>query len=139
MRTAKGNVIFCVVLLVTALISADAAGQELIRKKGRRRIPALKQSPLATFRGIEKAWSGENASSLAHFAGEGKVFVSVMGIGQRGGYFSRPQVHYLFKRMFKNFEHSKFNFVKYHNLDKPGGRVYGIAHRSYRNNRNGKR
>ena len=138
MRTANGASIVWITLLVTSLLYADAVGQEVIRKRGIRRKPALKGGALATFKGIEKAWMNENASSLAHFAGEGKVFINVMGIGQRGGFFSRPQVHYLFKRMFKNYAHKKFNFVKYHNLEKPEGRVYGIAHRSYRNNRNGK-
>lgn len=138
MKTANGNNVVWIALLVTSLLYADAVGQEVIRKRGKRQKPALKGTPLATFKGIEKAWLNEDASSLARFAGEGKVFVNVMGIGQRGGYFSRPQVHYLFKRMFKNYAHTKFDFVKYHNLEKPGGRVYGIAHRSYRNNRNGK-
>jgi hypothetical protein len=138
MRTANGHNTMWIALLVTSLLYADAVGQEVLRKRGTRREPALKGSPLATFKGIEKAWLNADASSLARFAGEGKVFVNVMGIGQRGGYFSRPQVHYLFKRMFKNYVHTSFDFVKYHNLDKSKGRAYGIAHRSYRNNRNGK-
>jgi len=138
MRIAKVTGIFWIALFAAAVMISDAAGQEVIKGRSKRQESALKQSPLATFKGIENAWVGEDAASLSRFAGEGKVFVNVMGIGQRGGYFSRPQVHYLFKRMFKTYTHTKFNFVKYHNLDKPEGRVYGIAHRSYRNDRNGK-
>ena len=138
MRIANRFRFVGIVLLVVTIACADAVGQRVIRKGGKRRGTALKGSPLATFKGIEKAWAKEDARALARYAGEGKVFVNVMGIGQRGGYFSRPQVHYLFKRMFKTYAHTKFKFVKYHNLDKPDGRVYGIAHRSYRNNSKGK-
>ena len=137
-RIANRCRIVWIALLVVTFVYADAVGQRVIKKGGKQRSTVLKESPLATFKGIEKAWEKEDARALARYAGEGKVFVNVMGIGQRGGYFSRPQVHYLFKRMFKNYTHTKFKFVKYHNLDKPDGRVYGIAHRSYRNNRNGK-
>lgn len=126
------------VILATAIIYTDTTAQEVIRKRGKRRRAALKTSPLATFKGIEDAWASEDAASLSRFSGEGKVLVNVIGIGRRGGYFTRPQVRYLFKRLFKNYTHIKFNFVKYHNLDKPESRVYGIAHRTYRNKRNGK-
>ncbi len=138
MRIDSGRHIAWLVLLIVAVAFTDAPGQKVIRRGDKRRGTALKESPLATFKGIEGAWAEQDARALARFAGEGKVFVNVMGIGQRGGYFSRSQVHYLFKRMFKTYPHTKFKFVKYHNLDKPDGRVYGIAQRNYRNNRNGK-
>ncbi len=137
MATARVYRTISITVFIIAILHAETLAQEIIRKRGERPERGLKDSPLATFKGIEKAWIGEDASALSHFVGDGKVFVSIRGIGQKGGYFSRPQVHYLFKRMFKNFEHMKFDFVKYHNLDDPERRVYGIAYRTYRNRRNG--
>lgn len=138
MATARVYRTIPITIFIIAILHVECVAQKIIRKRGTRQEQTLKDSPLATFKGIEKAWIGEDASALSHFVGDAKVFVSIRGIGQRGGYFSRPQVHYLFKRMFKNYENVKFDFVKYHNLDDPERRVYGIAYRTYRNRRNGK-
>jgi hypothetical protein len=99
---------------------------------------ATAQDPLKVFKGIEKAWQKENADGIASYAGSGRVFLDVRGIGQKGGYYSRSQVKYLFKDMFKADDQLKFEFVKFHNLEEPDRKVYGIAYRSCKNNRSGK-
>jgi len=77
------------------------------KKKGKDREiekeePAVKvQDPLKVFKGIEKAWQKENADGIALYAGGGRVFLDVRGIGKKGGYYSRAQVKYLFRDMFK--------------------------------------
>lgn len=96
------------------------------------------EDPLKVFKGIERAWKKENADGLASFAGRGRVYLDVRGIGKKGGYYSKSQVKYLFKDMFKADDQLKFEFVKFHNLEKPDRKVYGIAYRSCKNNRSGK-
>ena len=114
------------------------------KKKGKDREiekeePAVKvQDPLKVFKGIEKAWQKENADGIASYAGNGRVYLDVRGIGQKGGHYSRSQVKYLFKDMFKADDQMKFEFVKFHNLEEPDRKVYGIAYRSCKNNRSGK-
>jgi hypothetical protein len=150
MNTAKSLSIVSIVLLLTATLCADALPQEKIKRKRKQGTGTIQRkgttqrqgargtSPLSTFKGIEQAWAREDAVALSRFTGDGKAFVSVTGIGRRGGYFTRPQVRYLFQRLFKSYKQTKFDFVKYHNLDKPQRKVHGIAQRRYRNKRNGK-
>jgi hypothetical protein len=96
------------------------------------------QDPLKVFRGIERAWQKENADGIVSYLGSGRVRIRVRGIGKEGGYYSKSQVKYLFRDMFKNIDHLKFEFVKFHNLEQPDRKVYGIAHRRCKNHRSGK-
>ena len=96
------------------------------------------QDPLKVFKGIERAWQRENADGIAGYAGSGRVYLDVRGIGKKGGYYSRSQVKYLFKDMFKADDQVKFEFVKFHNLEEPDRKVHGIAYRSCKNHRSGK-
>jgi len=112
-----------------------AWGQEAIKAV---KEPPPSDHPLKVFKGLERAWSAGDAAGIASFVGEGRVSVDVRGIGQRGGQFSRSQVLFLFRKMFESDEQTKFEFVKFHNLDKPDRKVFGIAYRSYKNNRSGK-
>ena len=107
-------------------------------KKEEQKTKAMAQDPLKVFKGIERAWQKENADVLASYAGQGRVFLDVRGIGKKGGYYSRSQFKYLFRDMFKTDKQLKFEFVKFHNLEKPDRKVYGIAYRSCKNNRSGK-
>ncbi|MDD3641967.1 MAG: hypothetical protein PHQ19_00665 [Candidatus Krumholzibacteria bacterium] len=129
--------IFVCASIVAVLIPAPgpASGQEAIRT-GRAQPPA--DHPLKVFKGIERAWGNSDAAGIASFIGEGRVSIDVRGIGQRGGEFSRSQVLFLFRKMFESDKQTKFEFVKYHNLEKPDRKVFGIAYRSYKNNRSGK-
>ncbi len=134
-RKRAGVLIVC--LPVVAMLAAAAWSQEVIdvriQDKARRN-----RAPLEVFKGIENAWCNSRAQTLSRLTGESMVFVNVKGIGRKGGYFSRSQVYYLFKKMFKRYPQLNFKFVKYHNLDKPDRKVYGIARRSYKNIRSGR-
>lgn len=94
--------------------------------------------PLPVFKGLERAWGRGDAEKISRLIGGNKIFLDVRGIGRKGGYFSRSQARFLFKRMFETATPRKFKFTKYHNLDKPGRRVHGVARRSYKNVRNGR-
>jgi ribosomal protein L35AE/L33A len=124
------------ITVLTLAAASAASGQEAIKPISPGEPPA--DQPLKVFKGIERAWSGGDAAGIAAFVGEGRVSIDVRGIGQRGGEFSRSQVLYLFRRMFESDKQTKFEFVKFHNLDKPDRKVFGIAYRSYKNNRSGK-
>lgn len=93
--------------------------------------------PLLIFRSIERAWQAGNAQALSELASESRVFVEIRGVERRGGYFTRPQLFYIFKNMFASTNQLNFAFVKYHNLGKQDHRIYGMAQRSYRSNRRG--
>ena len=97
----------------------------------------LRETPLLVFKSIERAWQTGNAQALASLATESRVFVEIRGIESRGGYFTRPQVFYLFKDMFASTSQANFTFVRYHNLEKQDAKIYGMALRSYKNNRSG--
>jgi hypothetical protein len=96
------------------------------------------QDPRLVFAGIESAWQSEDANRLAGFVGKGRVYLNIRGVIDKGGYYSRSQVKYLFKDMFKADDQLRFEFVKFNDLDKPDRKVYGIAYRSCKNNRSGK-
>ncbi|UCF04195.1 MAG: DUF4783 domain-containing protein [bacterium] len=136
MKQIRTGLIVIAVFIGIAPFATEAWSQ----KKKVERIGASPERvytrPISVFRGLAKAWESGNAEAISRFAGDSKIFLNVRGIGQRGGYFSRPQVRYLFQRMFKAATPVKFKFVKYHNLDKPDRRVYGVAQRSYKKVRN---
>ena len=119
------------------LAAAPSFSQD--KREIKKEEPAVKvQDPLKVFKGIEKAWQKENADGIASYAGDTRVFLDVRGIGQKGGHYSRSQVKYLFKDMFKADDQLKFEFIKFHNLEEPDRKVYGIAYRSCKNIRSGK-
>jgi hypothetical protein len=93
--------------------------------------------PLLTFKSIEDAWLKGNAQLIASLASEAPVFVEIRGIERKGGFFTRPQLLYIFKKMFEGTSQVNFQFFKYRNLEDPDRRVYGVAHRQYKNLRRG--
>jgi ketosteroid isomerase-like protein len=131
-------------IAIPVMLAASPSFSQEIRKDKEREVEkketkaAAAQDPLKVFKGIEKAWQKKNADGIASYASEGQVFLDVRGIGRKGGYYSRSQVKYLFMDMFKADDQLKFEFVKFHNLEEPDRKVYGIAYRSCKNNRSGK-
>ncbi len=110
--------------------------EDLKKEEGKKAVTA--NDPLEVFKALERSWQKENADGIASYAGEGRVFLDVRGIGKKGGYYSRSQVKYLFRDMFEVDEQMKFEFVKFQNLEEPDRKVYGIAYRSCKNHRSGK-
>lgn len=137
MFSSKTYRIMTTALLVLTIFHSSVLAQD-VKKRRIKRDSRRENSPVSTFRGIEKAWRAADAEALSGFAGKTRVFVNVREIGREGGYYSRSQVYYLFKKMFKTIKLTKFEFTKFHNLDKPDRRVYGIAHRSYKHIRSGR-
>lgn len=121
------------ILLLAAIVvlSPGAHSMQDRRKKPKTPVNAVPKEPMVVFKGIESAWRSGNAQRLASYAGNSKVLLNVRGLGEKGGYYSRSQVFYLFKDMFKSTRHKKFNFVKYHDVGKRSSKIYGIAHRNY--------
>ena len=118
-------------------VTGAGSGQDR-RKKPKVSVPAVPKDPMVVFRGLEVAWRSGNAQKLAALAGESKVFLNVRGLGEKGGYYSRSQVFYLFKGMFKSTRHKKFDFVKSHDVGEHGKKIYGIYRRSYEDTSNGR-
>ncbi len=125
-------------IAIPVLLAATPSFSQEKREIQKKEQPAKVQDPLKVFKGIERAWQKGNADGLASYAGQGRVFLDVRGIGKKGGYYSKSQFKYLFRDMFKADDQMKFEFVKFHNLEKPDRKVYGIAYRSCKNNRSGK-
>ncbi len=124
----------CLALL---LLSASAAAAQEPRKGEGTPESDISGEPLLVFRTIEKAWLSGNAQALANLSSDSKVFMEIRGIDRRGGYFTKPQILFIFKDMFASTDQTSFTFVKYHNLEKQDSRIYGMALRSYKNNRGG--
>jgi hypothetical protein len=124
------------ILALVLLVTSPASAQNL--NKGIS-IPDtdINEAPLLVFKSIERAWQAGNAQALANLATEARVFVEIRGIEQRGGYFTRPQVFYLFKDMFASTSQANFTFVRYQNLGKQDAKIYGMALRSYKSNQSG--
>jgi len=95
-------------------------------------------SPMPVFKGIENAWKNADSEKLSRYAGEARIYLNVEGMEKEPGYFSKSQFYYLFKKMFTNNRQTKFEFVRYHNIDRSDRKVFGIAHRNYKNSRSGK-
>jgi hypothetical protein len=123
-------------ILVSLAVSGSVLAQEQ-RRGAVTRETDIAEEPLIVFRDIEKAWLAGNAQAISNLASESKVFMEIRGIDRRGGYFTKPQVFYIFKDMFSSTNQTSFAFVRYHNLEKQDRRIYGMAIRSYRNNRGG--
>jgi hypothetical protein len=116
----KVYTVFVIALMGIMLFHEAARAQQEVETEKIERAKRKIGKPLPVFKGIESAW----------------IFLNVGK--RRGGYFSRSQVYYIIKKMFKSTRQLKFEFVKFHNLERPDRRVYGIAHWSYRNIRNGR-
>jgi hypothetical protein len=97
----------------------------------------LFDDPMETFRNIESAWQKSSAQEIASLASESPIFIEIRGLDRKGGYFTKPQLYYIFKQMFEGTNQVSFQFIKFRNLEKPDRRVYGVAHRKYRNLRRG--
>jgi len=137
MMRAQRPILILLAALFLLAPGGAAAGQER-RKIPRDRAPVRGMDPMIVFRGIERAWRAGDAQKLAGYAGESKVLLNVRGLGEKGGYYSRSQVFYLFKDMFKSTRHKKFDFVSFHEVGEKSTKIYGIARRNYETTSNGR-
>ncbi|MBU8921971.1 MAG: hypothetical protein KOO63_09135 [Bacteroidales bacterium] len=119
------------VFLVVLPLSDAVAQKRGDKKRGGELLSEIK-NPQSVFRAMERAWKNADAKSISSMVGKRKAFIHIRGAGDSGGFYSRSQVFYLFKRMFKEYRQLKFEFVKFHNLERPDRRVYAIAYRSCR-------
>ena len=122
----------CTIMLV---VFGTASAQEPKQVKPE---PVDEDSPMRIFKGIETAWKSADSEKLSGYAGESRIYLKVEGMDKDPGFFSKSQVYYLFKTMFANYRQTKFEFVRYHNVDRSDRKVFGIAHRNYKNSRSGK-
>lgn len=131
----SGRLILLALLFTAVLIPVSAAGQRRGDRdlKEQKPVPTPADNPRAVFRRFETAWKSSDADAVSSILGDKRIHVDIKGMGDKGGYYSRSQVFYLLKRMFREQRQLKFEFVKYHNIDRPGRRVYAIAYRSYKN------
>jgi hypothetical protein len=136
MRLSRVCSIFVALLAVLLLAGVSISAQEAPKRAG---VPDadIDEAPLMVFRNIEKAWQSGNAQALAGLLSESRVFMEIRGIDRRGGYFTKPQVLYIFKDLFVATKQTAFTFVKFHNLEKQDSRIYGMALRSYKINQSG--
>ena len=139
---AAASAVCAALLAVSPAVSPVMAQEQKQIPDKPKKVPDGKevrvQDPLRVFKGIESAWQRENADAIAQYVGEDRVRLDVRGMGKKGGYYSKSQVKYLFMDMFKADDQLKFEFVKFHNLEEPDRKVYGIAYRSCKSNRSGK-
>ena len=122
-------------MILMILVAPQAQAQRRKPKDADKQLLQEVVPPSRVFAAIERAWKAGNAQAIAGQAGSKKVHINMTEMGEGGGLYSKSQVYYLLKKMFKEKRQLKFEFVKYHNLEKPGRRVYAIAYRSYKNNR----
>ena len=135
MRFAFAPIIL--IAISAALLFADPASAQAPRKPGAIPEANIDDEPLRVFRGVERAWQAGNARALANLLSDSRIFMEIRGIDRRGGYFTRPQVLFIFQDLFVNTRQNDFTFVKFHKLEKQDSRIYGMALRSYKNNRSG--
>jgi hypothetical protein len=136
MRLSRACSVSIALLAVLLVAGASISAQEV--RKGEV-VPDIEidEEPIMVFRNIEKAWQAGNAQALAGLLSESRIFMEIRGIDRRGGYFTKPQVLYIFKDLFVTTKQTAFTFVKFHNLEKQDSRIYGMALRSYKINRSG--
>jgi len=94
--------------------------------------------PGSVFRAIERAWKRGDAAEMSRHVGTGRVYLDIYGANRKGGYFSKPQVYFLFKRHFSTTRQLKFSFLR---LSKPklrSSKAFGIARRVFRDVRSGR-
>lgn len=129
------------ILLLATFVVLNTGAQSRQDRPRKPKVPVAAiptKDPMIVFRGIESAWRAGDAQRLADYASDSKVLLNVRGLGEKGGYYSRSQVFYLFKAMFKSTKHKKFNFVKFHDVGARSNKIYGIAHRNYEDMSNGR-
>jgi hypothetical protein len=124
------------VLAALLLAGVSISAQEILKRETVLDTD-INDEPLLVFRRIEKAWQSGNAQALAGLLSESRIFMEIRGIDRRGGYFTKPQVLYIFKDLFVATKQTAFTFVKFHNLEKQDSRIYGMALRSYKINQSG--
>jgi len=136
MRLSRACSIAIALLAVLLVAGASITAQEVRKSEV---VPDIEidEEPLMVFRNIEKAWQAGNAQALSGLLSESRVFMEIRGIDRRGGYFTKPQVLYIFKDLFVTTKQTAFTFVKFHNLEKQDSRIYGMAQRSYKINKSG--
>ena len=137
MKGQKAAITILLLAILAFPATGTGAGQDR-RRKPKVPVPAVPKDPMVVFRGIEVAWRSGDARQLADLAGGSKVFLNVRGLGEKGGYYSRSQVFYLFKGMFKATRHKSFDFVKSHDVGKNSNKIYGIYRRNYEDTSNGR-
>jgi hypothetical protein len=127
-------------VIVTPLLGILCIAATAVAQEKKAITPGVEgtHDPRPVFNGIEKAWREANADAMAAYAGDSKIYLSVAGVERDSGFFSKSQFKYLFKKMFRNYRQTKFEFVRYHNIDRSDRKVYGIAHRNYKNSRSGR-
>lgn len=128
-------------LLAIAVASGPASAQtsrNLRREKVIAPAPGVAQETTPIFRTIEEAWRSGDPETISQFVGEQRVYISLRGFGEEGGYYSKPQVFYLFKRMFQRTKLKRFEFVKFYNSGSKARKVYGTAYRSFESTSSGK-
>jgi hypothetical protein len=136
MRLSRACSISIALLAVLLVVGASISAQEVRKSEV---VPDIEidEEPIMVFRNIEKAWQAGNAQALAGLLSESRIFMEIRGIDRRGGYFTKPQVLYIFKDLFVTTKQIAFTFVKFHNLEKQDSRIYGMALRSYKINKSG--
>jgi hypothetical protein len=136
MRLSRACSISVGLLAVLLVAGASISAQELRKSEV---VPDIEidEEPLMVFRNIEKAWQAGNAQALSGLLSESRIFMEIRGIDRRGGYFTKPQVLYIFKDLFVTTKQTAFTFVKFQNLEKQDSRIYGMAMRSYKINKSG--
>lgn len=136
MRLSRACSISIALLAVLLVAGASISAQEV--RKGEV-VPDIEidEEPIMVFRNIEKAWQAGNAQALSCLLSESRIFMEIRGIDRRGGYFTKPQVLYIFKDLFVTTKQTGFTFVKFYNLEKQDSRIYGMALRSYKINKSG--
>jgi hypothetical protein len=136
MRLSRACSISIALLAVLLIAGAPVSAQELQKREV---VPQVEmdEAPLIVFRSIERAWQAGNAQALAGLLSEASIFMEIRGIDRRGGYFTKPQVLYIFKDLFLTTKQTAFTFVRFHNLEKQDSRIYGMALRSYKINQSG--
>jgi hypothetical protein len=136
MRLSRACSVSIALLAVLLVAGASISAQEV--RKGEV-VPDIEidEEPIMVFRNIEKAWQAGNAQALSCLLSESRIFMEIRGVDRRGGYFTKPQVLYIFKDLFVTTKQTGFTFVKFYNLEKQDSRIYGMALRSYKINKSG--
>jgi len=94
-----------------------------------------KITPEKVFDDVEEGWQSETVELITkHISDNHKVYVSFEKDGPKPGYYSKDQVYYLFKDIFKNTITEKFEFTKY---DISASEPYAVAERHYKLNADG--
>jgi len=122
-------VLFVVNMAILVMLDGIVFSQEVEIKVKKFKKKVNIKSSVGVFRSIEKAWKEQDAGEISRYAGSGRVYIDVQMLNKQGGYFSRPQVFFLFKRMFGSTKLLRFSFQRFSKPGSEGTRAYGIANR----------